>query len=292
MQSALIFGASGQDGHYLCALCRARGIKPVACARSAGPWLQCDVADYRPVADLVRATQPEFIFHLAANSTTRHDALFENHAAISTGTLNILESARLHAPRARIFLPGSGVQFRNPGRPISERDEFEASSPYALARTHSVYAGRYYRALGLQVYAGYLFHHESPWRKPAHVSKMIAAAARRIAQGSNEMLELGDIAVEKEWTFAGDIVEGMFALVTQDQVFEATIGSGEAHSIRDWLGACFGVVDLDWRAHVKILDGYIPEYRRLISDPATMRALGWQPKVGFEELARMMMAAA
>ena len=104
---------------------------------------------------------------------------------------------------------------------------------------------------------------------------MIAAAARRIAQGSNEMLELGDIAVEKEWTFAGDIVEGMFALVTQDQVFEATIGSGEAHSIRDWLGACFGVVDLDWRAHVKILDGYIPEYRRLISDPATMRALGW-----------------
>ena len=215
--------------------------------------------------------------------------LLENHAVISTGTLNILESARLHAPQARIFLPGSGVQFKNLGLPISEHDAFEASSPYALARIHSVYAGRYYRSLGLRVYAGYLFHHESPLRRHSHVSRMIAEAARRIANGSDEVIEIGDVSVEKEWTFAGDVVEGMFSLVNQDQVFEATIGSGTTHSIRNWLDACFGMIGRDWRAHVKLRDDYAPEYRRLVSDPATMHELGWRPKTGFEALARLMM---
>ena len=240
----------------------------------------------------MRSHEPAYIFHLAANSTTRHDLLLENHAAISTGTLNILESARLHAPQARIFLAGSGVQFKNRERPISEHDEFEASSPYALARIHSVYAGRYYRSLGLRVYAGYLFHHESPLRGQTHVSKTIAEAALRIANGSKEIIKLGDVSVEKEWTFAGDIVEGIFTLINQDQVFEATIGSGKVYSIRTWLDACFGLVDRDWREHVKLQDAYVPEYRRLVCDPTTMHNLGWQPKVGFDELAQMMMGTA
>ncbi len=289
MQTALIFGAGGQDGHYLADLCLKRDIKPVCCSRSAGPWLQCNVADYAPVEALVRSHQPAYIFHLAAKSTTRHDALFENHGAISTGTLNILEAGRRHAPQARIFLTGSGVQFKNQGRPISERDEFEAANPYALARIHSIYAGRYYRTLGLKVFAGYLFHHESPLRKPTHVGKMIADAARRIANGSEEVIELGDISVEKEWTFAADVVEGIWTLVNQEQVFEAAIGSGTTCSIRDWLDACFGICHEDWRRHVKLQKDYVAEYPRLVSDPHTMHTLGWRPTTSFAELARIMM---
>lgn len=292
MQTALIFGANGQDAHYLAGLCRRRGIEPVSCSRSDGPWLRCDVSDRAAVDELVRDRRPSLIFHLAARSTTRHDALFENHAAISTGTLNVLESARLHAPDARVFLTGSGVQFRNTGRPISEHDEFEASSPYALARIHSVYAARYYRSLDLRVFVGYLFHHESPLRKPTHISKMIADAARRIADGSKEVIELGDDTVEKEYTFAGDVVEGMLALVTQDRVFEAVIGSGAAYSIRDWLDACFGAVGVNWRGHVKFQEGFVPEYQRLVSNPKTMHDLGWRPKVGFAELAGIMTGTA
>lgn len=290
LQTALIFGAGGQDGHYLAELCTQREIKPVCCSRSAGPWLQCDVADNGAVKDLVRSHQPAYIFHLAAASTTRHDALRENHAAISTGTLNILESARLHAPQARIFLPGSGVMFRNEGRPISERDAFEASSPYAVARIHSVYAGRYYRTLGMRVYAGYLFHHESPLRGPGHVSRMIVDAARRSAAGRGEPIEIGDITVEKEWTFACDVAAGMFALVDQDRVFEAVIGSGRAYSIRQWLEACFGLAGRDWREFVRVRTDFVPEYRRLVSDPSTMLNLGWSPRVSFQELATLMMA--
>lgn len=290
MQTALIFGAGGQDGHYLSALCRARGINAVGCSRSSGAWVQGDVADRACVDTLVRTHRPAYIFQLAARSTTRHEALFDNHAAVATGTINVLEAARLHAPEARIFLPGSGVMFRNEGRPISERDAFAPSSPYAVARIHAVHAGRYYRALGLRVCIGHLFHHESPLRGSAHVSRMIADAARRAAAGHAEPIEIGDIDVEKEWTFAGDVAEGMFCLLDQDAVHEAVIGSGRAHSIREWLEACYGAVGLEWRPFVRQRSDFVPEYRRLVSDPSTMRGIGWSPKVGFADLAAMMMA--
>jgi GDPmannose 4,6-dehydratase len=288
MQTSLIFGANGQDAHYLAVSCRRMGIEPVSCSRSDGPWLRCDVSDRAAVDDLVRERRPSLIFHLAARSTTRHDAVFDNLAAISIGTLNVLESARIHAPEARVFLTGSGVQFRNTGKPISEHDEFEASSPYALARIHSVHAGRYYRTLGLRVFVGYLFHHESPLRKPTHVSKMIADAARRIADGSSEVIELGDASVEKEYTFAGDVVEGMLALVSQDRIFEAVIGSGTPYSIRDWLDVCFDVVGADWHRHVNFRENFVAEYQRLVSDPRTMHELGWHPKISLRELAALM----
>jgi GDPmannose 4,6-dehydratase len=288
--NALIFGANSQDGHYLSQICSSQGLTPVGIARTSG-FLRADVANYVQVRELVRQYQPEYIFHLAAASTTRHEALFENHQTISTGTVNILEAVKTYCPRSRIFLTGSGLQFVNTGMPISEKNPFEALSPYAVARIQSVYAGRYFRSLGLAVYFGYLFHHESPLRKPNHVSKMITLAARRIAAGSAEKIELGDISVEKEWTFAGDVTRAMLAMVRQDTVFEAVIGSGVTYTIGDWLEQCFGIIGKDWREHVRIREGFVPEYKRLVSDPATIRSLGWAPRVSFPELARMMMSS-
>jgi GDPmannose 4,6-dehydratase len=125
-------------------------------------------------------------------------------------------------------------------------------------------------------------------RKPGHVSKLIAQAALRHSRGDRSMLELGDIEVEKEWAFAGDVTEGIFKLVGQDREFEATIGTGEVHSIRDWVEACYGCFGLDWRRHVRTREGFVPEYRRLVSDPTTIRSLGWSPTVGLSDLARMM----
>lgn len=284
---AIIFGANGQDGYYLSELCKLKGIEPIGISRS-GNWLHGDVSNYEQVEQLIKKYQPAYVFHVAANSTTRHDALFENHATISTGTLNILEAVRLYSPSSKVFLTGSGVQFENKGMPISETDNFEANSPYSVARIHSVYAARYYRSLGLRVYIGYLFHHESPLRKPTHVSKMIALTVRRIADGGKEIIELGDISVKKEWTFAWDVVKGIFTLVEQEDVFEATIGSGIAYSIEDWLEQCFAVIGKDWRDHVRLREGFKAEYNILLSDPATIRSLGWKPVVGLKELAAMM----
>lgn len=290
--NALIFGADGQDGYYLRKRCEAQHITVQAMALSQSQdCLAGDVADFRLVDEWVRKSEPDYIFHLAAVSTTRHEALFENHAAISTGTLNILEAVRRHQPACRVFITGSGVQFVNTGKPISESDPFEASSAYSVARIHAVYAARYYRRLGVKAYVGYLFHHESPLRKKSHVCQMIAETCKRIRQGSRERIQLGDISVKKETAFAGDIVEGIFTLVSQDTVFEATIGTGAAYSIQDWLEICFTKIGKDWRDYVDVAsNGFKPEYRALVSDPTTIQSLGWRPKVSIDELAEMMLS--
>jgi GDPmannose 4,6-dehydratase len=286
--NALIFGASGQDGYYLAAACGREGITPIAVARSGGHAV-CDVADADAVASLVRHHHPTYVFHLAAHSTTRHEALFEHHATIAGGTLNILEAVRVHSPHSRVFIAGSGVQFVNDGTPISERCAFAPTSSYAVARIQSAFAARYFRSLGIRTYVGYCFHHESPRRTAGHVSKMVALAARRIAAGNTEPLSIGDVSVEKEWTFAGDVADAMLMLVRQDDVAEATIGSGEAYSIAQWLEACFRQAGLRWEEHVCLREGFVPEYRRLVSDPGTIKRLGWRPAVDFTALAAMMM---
>jgi GDPmannose 4,6-dehydratase len=285
--NALIFGANGQDGYYLSELCKLKNINPIGISRSGNKYLG-DVANYEQVKKLVKANQPLYIFHVAANSTTRHDALFENHATISSGSLNILEAVRLFSPSTKVFLTGSGVQFENKGIPISETDKFEARDPYSVARIHSVYAARYYRTFGLRVYVGYLFHHESPFRKSNHVSQIIALAAKRIAAGANEVIELGDISVEKEWTFAGDIAKGIFTLIEQEDIFESVIGSGVAYSIEFWIEECFKCIKKDWHNYVKLKDKFIPEYKCLVSNPSTINSLGWFPIVQLPELSAMM----
>jgi len=285
---ALVFGANGQDGYYLHKSLLSQGVESIGISRS-GNWIHSDVANYEQVEYLVKTHQPNYIFHLAANSTTRHNALMENHAVISTGTLNILEAVYKHSASIKVFITGSGLQFENQGEPISENFPFVATNPYGIARIHSVYAARYYRSLGLPVYVGYLFHHESPLRKPNHVSKMISLAAQRIKNGSLEVLEIGDVSVRKEWTFAGDVVNGMMTLISQDEVFEAVIGSGQAYTIQDWLEECFRIIGKNWLDHVKLSDRFKPEYQCLVSNPQVINSLGWFPKISFANLANMMM---
>jgi GDPmannose 4,6-dehydratase len=284
---ALIFGASGQDGFYLSELCKIKGIEPICVSRS-GNHFRASVANYGEVDKFISSYRPIYIFHVAANSSTRYDTLFENHETISTGTLNILEAVKKHHPESKVFITGSGVQFKNCGEPISEHDDFEANSPYSLSRIHSVYAARYYRSLGFKVYVGYLFHHESPLRKPTHVSQIIVQLVKRIAAGSNEILEIGDVSVQKEWTFAGDVARGIFTLIEQDGVFEAAIGSGTTYSIQDWLELCFSIIGKDWQDHVRIREGYRADYFKLVSNPATINSLKWFPEVSIDQLAKLM----
>ena len=288
--TVLIFGAGGQDGFYLKRQCEEKGYQAVGVSRS-GDWLHGNVADYSRVEELIKTCKPEYVFHLAACSSTGHEALFDNHEAISTGSINILEAVYRHSRHTRVFITGSGLQFENAGKPISERHRFDPNSPYAVSRIHSAYAARYFRSLGIQAYVGYLFHHESPLRKPPHVGRIIVSAAQRAAQGSQDKLQIGNISVEKEWSFSGDIVSGMLTLVEQDRVYEAVIGSGKAYTIEKWLELCFGFVGRQWQDHVSIDEAYRPEYARLVSDPSTMFSMGWSPKVGMEELASMMMNA-
>ncbi len=283
----IIFGASGQDGFYLTKLLQSLNIEVIAVSRSKN-FIQTDIASFTEVSLLVQNSQPDYIFHLAANSTTKHDALFENHQSIATGTLNILEAVKQFSPHTKVFISGSGLQFINTGNPIKESDPFAANDAYSISRIQSVFAARYYRSLGIKTYVGYFFNHDSPLRSERHVTKKISEAAKRIAAGSNEKLEIGDMSVIKEWSFAGDIVKGIWLLVNQNNVFEANISSGEGHSIKEWIEQCYEIINKDYNDYVIVNPNFVPSYRKLVSDNSLIESLGYKPKITFYDLAYMM----
>ncbi len=285
---AIIFGASGQDGHYLSELLKTKGYEIIGIFRQQHLSL-VNISDYKSVEELVKLHQPEFIFHLAANSSTDHTFLFENHSIIATGTLNILEAVKTNSPLTKVFISGSGLQFKNEGKPIKEIDPFEAREAYSSARIASVYVARYFRSIGIKSYVGYFFNHDSPMRTERHMTKKISEAAKRIAAGSNEKLLIGDLDAVKEYGYAGDIVNGIWTLVNQEKITEANISTGKGYTIKDWLEQCFSVVGKQWEDYVTMNTDFVSQYSQLVSDPSLIFSLGWKPQVDFEELAKMMM---
>ena len=285
---AIIFGAGGQDGHYLSALLQQKNCEVIGVSRR-GDFLRTDITDYASVEDLIKEHKPAFVFHLAANSTTSHSAMFENHATIATGTLNILEAVKNNLPSTKVFISGSGLQFNNNNNPIKESDPFEARDAYSVSRIESVYAARYFRSLGIKAYVGYFFNHDSPLRTERHMTKKIAEAAKRIAAGSNEKIAIGDVEAIKEYAYAGDIAKGILTLIEQDEIVEANISSGKGYSIKQWLEQCFSIVNKNWNDYVTVNPEFVPDYKQLISDPSVILSLGWKPEMSFEELAQLMM---
>lgn len=280
---AVIFGANGQDGHYLSELCKTMSVEVVPIGRGQ---LRGDLQTPNSLKWLLLDNHPEYIFHLAATSTTKHEDAADNHAAIATGTFNLLEAVRLHAPTVRVFVAGSGYQFRNTGEPIRETDPWEPRSVYASARCYANLLCRTYRDMGLRVYFGYFFHHESPLRKARHIAQQIASAAR-----SGIPIEIGDLNSRKEWTFAGDVVKALWHLVTQDAVTEANIGTGDGRTIGEFVEACYGAANLNWRDYVKPREGFIPDFNSMTCDPTRIFSTGWRPTVSLHDLARMMVHA-
>lgn len=289
--NVLIFGAAGQDGYYLSEICTREGFSLSGVSRSGGNWQAGDVSDTQFVKQLIRSLRCSYVFHLAANSTTEHSALYENFSSIAKGTINILESCREYVPDARVFISGSALQFVNDGRLVSVDMPFSNSSAYVIARNYAVSAARYFRTLGLRAYVGYFCHHDSPRRSQRHLSMKIVRAAQEIRKGAMTQLEIDYPGVTKEFNFAGDLMEAVWLLVNQDEVFECVIGSGRGHSILDWVRICFELNGLNWNDHVvKTGLGKAP-FDRLVGDPTVVQSLGWQPRVNINELASMMMVA-
>ena len=283
-KKAIIFGSAGQDGIFLAKQCKARGIDCIPLINNS----KGDVRNYNSVSKIIRLVNPDYIFHLSAKSSASHDLVFDNHEIISTGVLNILESTKKFTPNAKVFIVGSGLQFKNDEHPISEDVEFEGRDPYSIARIQSVYAGRYYRSLGLNVYIGYLFNHDSEYRSLDSVSQKIIQFVKKIKLGEYGKLIIGNISVKKEWGYAEDIVNGILDLVEQNNFSEAIIGTGVAYSIESWLDICFKYAGHDWQDFVEIKPLYVPEYKILVSNPSRIKSIGRKPKVDIDELASIM----
>jgi len=284
---AVIFGSNGQDGFYLGNHLKEQGITTIGISRKNADVVG-EVQNRGLVEEIIKQQRPDFVFHLAANSTTKHEVIWENHETISTGSLNILEAVKNYSRNTKVFLSGSGLQFENNNLPIDENGILVATSPYVISRNHSLFAARYYRSLGIRVYFGFFFNHDSPRRSNRHISQKIANYCRLI-ESNSDPLEIGNIHVKKEWTFAGDVVKAIWLLVKQDKIFECVIGSGISYSIQEWLDICFNLVGKNWKDYIVIREGFIPEYNTLVSNPAIIKSLGWKQEVSINDLAKIML---
>lgn len=290
MKKAVIFGGGGQDGFYLTELLRSRNYHVICTARGRQNIINCDVSDFVSVHSLLTTHQPSFIYNFAAKSTTSHEAVFANQKAIVDGTLNILESARIVCPHARIFITGSALQFENNGQGIHEEFPLVNSSIYATQRNCSLQLARLYRKeFGLLVYFGYLFHHDSPFRSDNHIASKIINYGVAIKKNKIGSIELLNPLFEKEWTFSGDTMEAVQMLMEQETIFEAVIGSGNPFSIKDWGVLCFDMLGLQFEKHLNYSNQNNWRHERIFCQPRLIYSLGWSPKVGFRELAQLML---
>ena len=289
----LITGASGQDSWYLQRLLGKLGVPFTLIGRQA-PHNSVAINAQGQVTELIKAIKPSHIFHLAAQSSTRHEHLFRNHEAIVEGTTCILEACRTECPSARVFIAGSGLQFENLGQPIPENANFAATSAYACARIQSVYLGRYFREkFQLPVFVGYLFGHESPRRPDGFSSRMLVNAALEAQRDPTYQCEVGNAAVIREFGYAADIVLGMWQLCNQplnDQtVWEANICTGVGLSLAQWAAIAFGLLGLDSAKHLRESQNFLPDYAALVGLPGRVSDVGWNAQVNAQSLCRLML---
>jgi GDPmannose 4,6-dehydratase len=229
------------------------------------------------------------------------------------GTVRLLEAVRHVAPQARFYQASSSELFGMAAEaPQNEETPFHPRSPYAVAKIYSFWATVNYReAHGLYAANGILFNHESPRRGENFVTRKITRAVAEIAAGQRDWVSLGNLEARRDWGFAGDFVDAMWRILQAEEPDDWVVGTGEDHSVREFCELAFAHVgvDVEWTGsgtdeigrdratgatRVVVNPRYFrpAEVDRLLADSSkARRELGWQPKVGFEELVRMMVDA-
>jgi GDPmannose 4,6-dehydratase len=315
---ALVTGISGQDGSYLAELLLDKGYEVHGIVRRSSSFnthridhlyrdphergVQLfthygDLADSVSLAKLLYELQPDEVYHLGSQSHVRVSFDIPEYTFDVTGggTLRILEAMRESGVTARFYQASSSEMFGAAPPPQSEATPFHPRSPYAVAKVAAFWATVNYReAYGLFATNGILFNHESPRRGETFVTRKITRALARIKAGLQEKLFLGNLDASRDWGYAPDYVEAMWMMLQADEPEDFVIASGETHTVREFLEAAFAHAGLDWEPHVEIDPRYFrpSEVDLLLGDPGKARErLGWEPKVRFEELVRIMVDA-
>jgi GDPmannose 4,6-dehydratase len=217
---------------------------------------------------------------------------------VGMGTLRLLEAIRAVGAEKhiRFYQASSSEMFGKVKEvPQSEKTPFNPVSPYACAKVNAYYNVLAYReAYGMHASNGILFNHESPRRGETFVTRKITRGLARILTGLDDKLYLGNLDAKRDWGYAKDYVEAMWLMLQQDEPDDYAIATGEAHSIREFLDAAFGMVDLDWHDYVEIDSRYFrpADVDLLMGDPSkAKKVLGWEARTNFMELVRIMMRA-
>ena len=321
MKRALITGITGQDGSYLAEFLLEKGYEVHGVIRRSSSFNTGriihifqdvhaddiklflhygDLTDGSFMAGLLNKTEPDELYNLGGQSHVRvsFDQPIYTADVVGMGTLRLLEAIRAVGAEkhVRFYQASSSEMFGKAKEvPQSEKTPFNPVSPYACAKVNAYYNVLAYReAYGMHASNGILFNHESPRRGETFVTRKITRGLSRILAGREDKLFLGNLDAKRDWGYAKDYVEAMWLMLQQDEPDDYAIATGEAHSIREFLDAAFGMVDLDWHDYVEIDSRYFrpAEVDLLMGDPSkAKKVLGWEARTNFMELVRIMMRA-
>ena len=312
MSTALVTGITGQDGSYLAQFLLSKGYEVVGVVRRTshdsyeriGPFidrvtiLPADLLDQHSLTSVIRDVKPDEIYNLAAQSfvptSWSQPVLTGEFTAL--GVTRILEAVRHAHPEARFYQASSSEMFgKAMETPQRETTPFYPRSPYGVAKTYGHWITVNYReSHGIFAVSGILFNHESPRRGLEFVTRKITDGVARIKLGLADELRLGNLDAKRDWGFAGDYVEAMWLMLQRDEPEDYVIGSGETHSVEEFVQTAFERVELNWESYVKIDPAFIrpAEVELLLADPTkARREMNWQTKVSFQELVAMMVDA-
>jgi len=319
MKKALITGITGQDGSYLADLLLAKGYEVHGIIRRASTFNTSridhlyqdshvngvrlflhygDLADSVNLVKLIYELKPDEIYHLGAQSHVRVSFDIPEYTGDVTGlgTIRILEAMREAGVKSRFYQASSSEMFGKVQEvPQKETTPFWPRSPYGAAKMYAYWVTVNYReSYGMHATNGILFNHESPRRGETFVTRKITRAVAAIKLGRQKELFLGNLDAKRDWGYAAEYVEAMWMMLQADAGDDYVVATNETHSIKEFLEVAFGHVNLDWNDYVK----YDHKYERpaevdlLIGDASkAKRQLGWEPKVKFAELAKIMVDA-
>src|SRR5215471_9144938 len=316
---ALITGVTGQDGSYLTEFLLGKGYEVHGLIRRAslfntdridhlyhdphlaGPRLSLhygDLTDGTGLRRVLETVDPDEIYNLGAQSHVKVSFDIPEYTAdvVAIGSLRLIEAVRdhiLHGGRpARYYQASSSEMFGAAPPPQNESTPFYPRSPYGVSKAAAHwFAVNYREAYDLFICNGILFNHESPRRGETFVTRKVTRAVGRITQGLQDKLYLGNLEATRDWGFTGDYVEAMWLMLQQPKPNDYVVATGKAHSVRELVEIAFAAAGLDWRRYVTIDRRYFrpTEVDALRGDPAKARqVLGWEPRVGFAELVKMM----
>jgi GDPmannose 4,6-dehydratase len=318
-RKALITGITGQDGSYLAELLLSKGYEVHGIVRRASSFNRRrldaiyedpkmrevrlflhygDLGESGSLSRLLHAIQPDEVYNLAAQSHVRvsFDAPEYTLDIGGTGTLRLLEAIHQTGLRPRFYQASSSEMYGKVREiPQTELTPFHPRSPYAVAKVCAYWATVNYReSYGMHASNGILFNHESPRRGESFVTRKITMGVAQISAGLQDKLALGNLDAKRDWGYAGEYVEAMWLMLQQDQPDDYVIATGETHSVREFLAEAFALVGLNWEKHVVLDPRYIrpAEVDILVGDATKARQkLGWQPKIKFKELVKLMVDA-
>ena len=315
MKRALITGITGQDGSYLAELLLEKGYEVHGLIRRSSTFNTSridhiyqdpheknnrfflhfgDITDGVGLANLIRELEPDEIYNLAAQSHVKVSFEMPDFTAQvdAVGTIRILEALRAAKIEARFYQASTSELFGSTPPPQSEVSLFSPQSPYAAAKLYAYWVVRNYReAYGLHATNGILFNHESPRRGETFVTRKITMAAAKIKLGLQSKLYLGNLDAIRDWGYAPEYVESMWAMLQQASPNDYVVATGVGATVRDFCDAAFTAVGLDYRDHIETDDHYLrpTEVDALIGDASKAKQLlGWEASTHWKELAELM----